>query len=68
MEVALKWLSDPEHWRNRAEEARTIAEQMSTSEARESMTRIAREYDRLAEMLLKFLARSKPLVEIRRAK
>jgi hypothetical protein len=42
-------LDDPEHWRERAEEARTIAEQMHTEDAKRQMLSIARGYDRMAE-------------------
>ena len=40
---------DPEHWRFRAEEARTVADQMTHEEARAIMRRIAMHYDRLAK-------------------
>jgi hypothetical protein len=40
---------DPEHWRERAEEARYVAKQMSDPVAREMMLRIAADYERLAE-------------------
>ena len=42
-------LDDPEHWRRRAEEARTVAEQLSDPESKGTMLRIASDYDRLAE-------------------
>jgi hypothetical protein len=41
---------DPAHWRFRAEEARTIADQMNHEEARAIMRRIAMDYDRLAKL------------------
>jgi hypothetical protein len=37
------------HWRKRAEEARTLAEQMDDSDAKRSMRTIATEYDKLTE-------------------
>jgi len=43
------FINDPAHWRQRAEEARTIAEQMNDLQSRESMLRIAKDYERLAE-------------------
>ena len=44
------WLSDPEHWWFRAEEARTVAEQMANEHAREMMLSVAETYVRLAKM------------------
>jgi hypothetical protein len=41
---------DPEHWRLRAEETRTVADQMTHEEARAIMRRIANDYDRLAKL------------------
>ena len=41
---------NPEHWRFRAEEARTVADQMTYEEARTIMRRIANDYDRLAKV------------------
>jgi len=38
------------HWRFRAEETRTVADQMTHEEARTIMRRIAMDYDRLAKL------------------
>ena len=43
------FINDPAHWRRRAEEARTIAEQMSDLQSKDSMLRIAKDYERLAK-------------------
>jgi hypothetical protein len=43
------FINDPEHWRNRAEEARTLADQMSDEASKQTMLRIAADYERLAE-------------------
>ena len=45
-----KFVWDPEHWRFRAEEARTVADQMTHEESRTIMRRIAMDYDRLAKL------------------
>ena len=45
-----KFVWDPEHWRFRAEETRTVADQMTHEEARTIMRRIANDYDRLAKV------------------
>ena len=45
-----KFVWDPQHWRFRAEEARTVADQMTHEEARTIMRRIANDYDRLAKV------------------
>jgi hypothetical protein len=39
---------DPEHWRRRAEEARALAEQMSDEWSKQTMLKIADDYDKLA--------------------
>jgi len=47
---------DPEHWRFRAEESRTVADQMTHEDARTIMRRIANDYDRLAKVAEEQLA------------
>jgi hypothetical protein len=42
-------LDKPSHWLERAEEARTIAEQLADPEAKKMMLGIADSYDRLAK-------------------
>ena len=46
----MPYRNDPGHWRLRAEEARTIGDQMTHEEARTIMRRIAMDYDRLAKL------------------
>ena len=46
----------PEHWRFRAEEARTVADQMIHEAARTIMRRIALDDDRLAKLAEEQLA------------
>jgi hypothetical protein len=41
-------LDNPEHWQERAEEARSIAQQLSDPDSKRMMLRIAQDYDRLA--------------------
>ncbi len=41
--------TDPKHWRDRAEEARAMAVQMSDREARNMMLDIAESYEKLAK-------------------
>ena len=41
-------LDDPQHWLGQAEEARTLAEQMNEAESKQTMLRIAQDYERLA--------------------
>src|SRR5262249_40249289 len=50
---------DPEHWRFRAEETRTVADQMTHEGARAIMRRIALDYDRLAKLAAEQLADQK---------
>jgi hypothetical protein len=37
------------HWRDRAQEARAVAEKLSNSQTRRTMLDIARQYDELAD-------------------
>jgi hypothetical protein len=48
--MARNYFLDPAHWRFRAEEARTVADQTNHEEARAIMRRIANDYDRLAKL------------------
>ncbi len=48
MTVSNSILDKPAHWLERAEEARSIAEQLSDPESRRMMLRIAEDYERLA--------------------
>jgi hypothetical protein len=41
-------LDDPKHWQERAEEARSIAEQLKDAESRRMLLRISDDYERLA--------------------
>ena len=45
-------LKDPAHWRERAEEARRVAETLTDPKARRTMQEIAASYERLAERAL----------------
>ena len=51
------FINEPEHWRKRAEEARTLADQMNDPQSRQAMLRIATDYDHLAR---RAEARTKP--------
>jgi len=42
-------INDPDHWRVRATEARKLAYGMNDESARQTMLRIADEYDHVAE-------------------
>jgi hypothetical protein len=43
------FINDPEHWHQRAKEARTLADLMNDEDSRQAMLRIAADYERLAE-------------------
>ena len=45
---AVSLFQDPKVWRDRAEEMRTLANDVKDDEARQKMLRIADDYDRLA--------------------
>jgi len=52
-------INDPAYWRERAEEARRIAEQLADAAAKQTMLEIAHSYDYLA-VLTGTRAASKP--------
>jgi predicted Rossmann-fold nucleotide-binding protein len=41
-------INDPKHWRERAEEARTAADEFTDSDAKRRMLRMADDYEELA--------------------
>jgi hypothetical protein len=42
------YFKDPEYWRQRAEESRVLAEQMSDETSKTTMLKIADDYEKLA--------------------
>jgi ATP-dependent Zn protease len=52
-------LDDPKHWRNRATEAQSVAEQLTDPESRRQMVEIAKGYERLALKIEEKLNNSK---------
>jgi len=42
-------INDPKHWRDRAEAMRALAEETADANARETMLRVAADYEKLAE-------------------
>ena len=42
-------INDPKYWRERAEEARTIADELTDPDAKRRMRRIADDYEELAK-------------------
>jgi hypothetical protein len=43
------FINDPEHWHHRAKEMRDLADGVKDSASKETMLRIAEDYDRLAK-------------------
>ncbi len=52
--------NDPEHWRERAAEARALAEKMTDDMGKQAMIEIAEKYDRLALRAIERLAQRPP--------
>ena len=48
MSVKKSKVSDPQHWRRRAEEARTLADELTDADAKCKMLKIAEDYETLA--------------------
>lgn len=47
--MASHFVNDPDHWRRRADEMRALAADMTDAETRQTMLRLAKDYDRLAK-------------------
>ena len=43
------FINDPEHWLERAEQMRTLADELDDEQVKETMLRIVNDYGRLAE-------------------
>ena len=48
MTVAKVPINDPKHWRERAEEARTVADELIDPDSKRKMLRIADDYEKIA--------------------
>jgi hypothetical protein len=57
--MALTLLDDPQHWRDLAEEARAMADDMSEGQFKQTMLNIVADYERLAKRCEERLARAK---------
>jgi hypothetical protein len=57
--AGLSILDNPEHWRERAEKTRTIADKVLDIESRFRLMKIADEYNRLAKRAKKHMASSR---------
>jgi hypothetical protein len=51
-------LADPQYWRDRADEARALADQMKDPETKHIMLRVAEGHERQAELLEKTIGDS----------
>ena len=48
MSVEMSKISDPQYWRRRAEETRTLADELTDPEAKRKMLKIAEDYEKLS--------------------
>jgi hypothetical protein len=48
LSAELSKISDPEYWRRRAQEARTLADELTDPETKRKMIKIAEDYETLA--------------------
>jgi hypothetical protein len=53
-------LNDPVHWRRRAAETRSIADQLDDPAAKKAMLEIAEQYERIAAIAQKGAVAAKP--------
>jgi hypothetical protein len=53
-------LDDPEYWRDRAEQVRALADQLSNQKARDSILAIAAEYELIADKAKERAKRGRP--------
>jgi DNA-binding ferritin-like protein len=51
--VSTFFIDDPEYWRKRAEEARTIAERMTDAHTKSLMLGVAESYEKIAKWAVK---------------
>jgi hypothetical protein len=49
LDMPASFINDPEHWRDRAREKRALAERLKNEQVKQTMLRIANDYERLAE-------------------
>jgi len=66
MQMSKKVFHDPQHWLDRAEEARSIATQIIDPISRRAMLQIAENYDSLARRAMQRLSESQGSRDIQR--
>ena len=52
LSMPASFVTNPKHWEKRAADMRALARQMSDGEAKETMLRIAKDYEKLAQQAL----------------